>query len=204
MALLLLPGKVNQDGNGHGIYAQRYDANGVAVGAEFRINSTTNNSQEYPEITSLAGGGFAATWSSDDQDGSDWGVYTSVFQSGTQLVDGNTIRGGEGDDSIDGGAGYNTYEVEGSPDGFIYQAIGGGQIRLTDLLVDADDPVNGSDQGTDTLTNIHAIRFVSPVDGSSITRWMTTPTSLTRPTNRLVTVRLFRVALTSPAMWTIS
>ena len=195
----------NQDGSGRGIYAQRYDANGVAVGAEFRINSTTGNDQEYPEITSLAGGGFAATWSSRYQDGDNWGVYTSVFQSGTQLVDGNTIRGGEGDDSIDGGTGYNTYEVEGSPDGFIYQAIGGGRTRLTDLLVDADDPVNGSDQGTDTLTNIHAIRFVSPVDGSSITiPLMTTPTSLTRAMNRLVTVRLSRVALTSPAMWTIS
>ncbi len=84
-------------------------------------------------------------------------------------MDGDTIRGGEGDDSIDGGSGYNTYEVEGTPDGFIYQATGGGRVVLTDLLVDPDDPENGSDQGTDTLVNIHAIRFVSPVDGSSIT-----------------------------------
>ena len=31
----------NQDGSGDGIYAQRYDAGGAAVGGEFRVNTTT-------------------------------------------------------------------------------------------------------------------------------------------------------------------
>ncbi len=35
----------DQDGGGWGVYGQRYDSTGVAVGSEFRISSTTSNSR---------------------------------------------------------------------------------------------------------------------------------------------------------------
>jgi Ca2+-binding RTX toxin-like protein len=53
-----------QDGSLHGIYGQRYDAGGNRLGAEFRINTYTTNSQYYPSITGLSGGGFVVTWTS--------------------------------------------------------------------------------------------------------------------------------------------
>jgi hypothetical protein len=66
---------LGQDGSGYGTYGQRYAADGTALGSEFRVNTFTTESQEYPSVTGLAGGGFVVTWRSVDQDGSGWGVY---------------------------------------------------------------------------------------------------------------------------------
>lgn len=43
---------------------QLYDGNGNKVGGEFRINSTTNQSQIYPSVAPLPDGGFVAAWQS--------------------------------------------------------------------------------------------------------------------------------------------
>lgn len=45
-----------------GVRAQIYNASGVKVGGEFLVNSTTTNAQNFPALTSLASGGFVATW----------------------------------------------------------------------------------------------------------------------------------------------
>jgi len=52
----------HQDGSFEGVYGQRYDASGVAQGAEFLINTTTTGSQSSPSVTGLGNGGFVATW----------------------------------------------------------------------------------------------------------------------------------------------
>lgn len=64
-----------RDGAGDGIYAQRYDSSYVAVGADFRVNTTTANSQVTPKVAALTNGGFVVTWSSLAEDGSGWGIY---------------------------------------------------------------------------------------------------------------------------------
>lgn len=64
-----------QDGNGSGIYAQRYNANGVAQDNEFRVNTYTADDQSAPSITALTDGGFVVTWTSFGQDGSEEGIY---------------------------------------------------------------------------------------------------------------------------------
>ena len=115
------------------------------------------------------------------------GIYARRYESGTQLVDGDliiggvgddllvggagdqTLVGGAGDDAVDGGAGYNTYEVSGTPGGFIHQVIDSGEVLLTDLVVGGDDAEEAADEGQDLLRNIQAIRYVSPEDGSTIT-----------------------------------
>src|SRR6185503_7283171 len=43
-------GSVAQDGSGYGIYAQRYNALGVAQGGEFQVNTFTTNFQIDPSI----------------------------------------------------------------------------------------------------------------------------------------------------------
>src|SRR5690606_38811171 len=40
----------NQDGSGTGVYAQRYAADGSALGVEFRVNESTSGSQYQPEV----------------------------------------------------------------------------------------------------------------------------------------------------------
>jgi len=69
----------DQDGDGFGIFAQRYDANSQKVGSEFQVNQFYSSDQSRPEITSLENGGFAVSWMSDGQDGHAAGVYLRVF-----------------------------------------------------------------------------------------------------------------------------
>ena len=54
----------NQDGSGYGIFGQRYDAEGTAAGAEFQVNTTVDNDQHTPVVSSLEGGGFVVSWTS--------------------------------------------------------------------------------------------------------------------------------------------
>ena len=70
-----------QDGSFNGIYAQRYDAHGVAQGAEFRVNTYTTNDQLYPAIGALSDGGFVITWGSGSQDGDSWGIYAQRYDA---------------------------------------------------------------------------------------------------------------------------
>src|SRR5690606_36723938 len=46
-----------QDGGAYVIYGQRYDANGVAQGNEFLVNTTTISSYR-PSVTTMTSGGF--------------------------------------------------------------------------------------------------------------------------------------------------
>jgi hypothetical protein len=77
-----------QDGSGWGIYARRYDANGNALGGEFRVNTTTGGDQEYSAVAMNGAGNFVVTWSSYGQDGSGWGVYAQRYDA-----NGNALGG---------------------------------------------------------------------------------------------------------------
>lgn len=65
----------DQDGSGYGVYGQRYSFNGTPLGSEFRINSRRTGDQRDPSVSALNDGGFVVIWESEDQDGSQYGVY---------------------------------------------------------------------------------------------------------------------------------
>ncbi len=67
------------DGNGYGIYAQRFARAGDRAGGEFRVNTTTQNSQDEPAVGMDALGNFVIAWTSQRQDGGGDGVYARVF-----------------------------------------------------------------------------------------------------------------------------
>jgi uncharacterized lipoprotein NlpE involved in copper resistance len=69
----------NQDGSSAGVYAQRYAADGSALGGEFRVNESTVGGQYQPDVTALAGGGFAVTWRNDNYDVSGTGSSQDVY-----------------------------------------------------------------------------------------------------------------------------
>ncbi|HNH34547.1 MAG TPA: Calx-beta domain-containing protein, partial [Rhodocyclaceae bacterium] len=77
-----------QDGDLSGVYAQRYDSAFVAVGGEFRVNTTTANDQYEPTVAGLADGGFIVAWTSYNQDGSGSGVYAQRYNSAGATVGG--------------------------------------------------------------------------------------------------------------------
>jgi Ca2+-binding RTX toxin-like protein len=69
-----------QDGSVYGVYGRRYAADGTP-GDEFRLNEYTNNQQYGLSVTALADGGWLATWQSNGQDGSGFGVYARRYAS---------------------------------------------------------------------------------------------------------------------------
>ncbi|GAB1459279.1 hypothetical protein MASR2M50_10530 [Thauera sp.] len=89
------------DGSGWGSYAQRFDAAGVAQGAQLLLNTTTSGTQYHTNVAAYSGG-FAAVWSNGsdiylqrfDNAGAKQGVETLVStapgsasaQSGGQFV----------------------------------------------------------------------------------------------------------------------
>jgi hypothetical protein len=69
-----------QDGNGFGIYAQRYNAAGVAQGGEFPVNTITSGNQTRPAVAMNAAGDFVISLQSSD--GSSFGIYAQAFNAG--------------------------------------------------------------------------------------------------------------------------
>ncbi len=69
----------NQDGSGWGVYAQRFNAAGVAVGSEFRVPTVSSGDQLDAAVASDADGDFVVVWSSTGQDGSGAGVYAQRY-----------------------------------------------------------------------------------------------------------------------------
>src|SRR5262249_4085911 len=66
-----------------GIYAQRYDLNGFALGAEFRVNTYTTQYQNRPDVARAPGGDFVVTWQSLDQEGygAGYGIYAQRYNA---------------------------------------------------------------------------------------------------------------------------
>ena len=64
-----------------GVFGQRFDVSGKALGEEFPINAYTNSGQTEPSVTALDDGGFAVTWTDDSSrsPGSSSDLYAKTF-----------------------------------------------------------------------------------------------------------------------------
>ena len=84
----------NQDGDGDGIFGQRYDSEGARVGGEFRVNTEDRASQRDPVVTALEDGGWVVAWESnfvDDPNVNDTGILAQRYnadgtRAGTETV----------------------------------------------------------------------------------------------------------------------
>jgi hypothetical protein len=74
------------DGDGQGVFGQRYDNTGAVVGGEFQINTEITNNQFDPAVASLTDGGFVVTWTSTSQDASSNGVFAQRFDASGNAV----------------------------------------------------------------------------------------------------------------------
>ena len=77
-------GTDDSDSSGYGVFGRVYDANGSAVGGEFRINEKTTNDQFYQEVVGTPEGGFVVAWysnASDDTDSSGYGAFARRFDA---------------------------------------------------------------------------------------------------------------------------
>jgi len=66
----------SQDGSNYGIYAQRFDSDGVKVGNETLINTTTYQDQSDSTIVTLADDTYVSVWFSDNQVDTDANTIT--------------------------------------------------------------------------------------------------------------------------------
>jgi hypothetical protein len=77
---------VGQDGSGDGIFGRRFTSAGAAAGAEFQVNTYTTNDQFAAAVAADAEGDFVVVWHSEDQDGSDRGIFGLRFTSAGAAV----------------------------------------------------------------------------------------------------------------------
>ncbi len=68
-----------QDGHINGIFGQCYDADGMPVGAEFRVNENTAEEQETPAVAADQEGNFTVVWGGFGNAGG--GIYARRFQA---------------------------------------------------------------------------------------------------------------------------
>lgn len=76
----------DQDGDGGGVFGQRFTSDGGFVGTEFQVNTYTTDSQGYPAACCGADGDFVVGWESYGQDGDRPGIFGQRFASNGGLV----------------------------------------------------------------------------------------------------------------------
>lgn len=96
----------HQDGGAEGVFAQRFNAEGIPQGTEFQVNTTTQGNQQYSAVAMSANGAFVITWSSQGQDGvGTWGVYGQRFDAagnpmGGEFLVNTTTAGNQQESSV--------------------------------------------------------------------------------------------------------
>ena len=75
-----------QDGSGYGVYARRFDRNGIPLTDEFQVNTNIVSDQGNPAIAIADDGSFVITWESWSQDGSGYGVYAQRYDANANPV----------------------------------------------------------------------------------------------------------------------
>jgi hypothetical protein len=85
---------------GSDVFAQRYDARGGAVGAEFRVNAATNSTQESGLVAMAPAGDFVVVWSSLYSVASQYDVRGQRFDArgdriGTEFAVNASLAGGQ-------------------------------------------------------------------------------------------------------------
>ena len=179
----------NQDSGGWGIYAQRYNASGVAQDDEFRINTTTASDQQYSRIAIDGSGDFVVTWSSNNQDGGGWGVYGRRYSAagapqGSEFIINTTTAGNQQYSSIAMDADGDMVAVwsgngPGDADGVFAQRFDGNYTPFSAQISSGsglsfdgvDDYVQiGSSASLQMVDKLTLEALINPRDGGSTTQ----------------------------------
>ncbi len=83
-AFVVVWSSLGQDGDGYGVFAQRYDNAGQPAGTEFQVNTYTTSIQSDPAVAVDLGGAFVVAWASSGQDGDVHAVFGQRYSSAGQ------------------------------------------------------------------------------------------------------------------------
>ncbi len=106
---------LNQDGSGWGVYAQRFNADGVAQGNEFQVNTHTTQDQKEAKVAMREDGTFAITWT--ESDGGAPGsadIYARSYDANGNALQDQEIRVNE---TIEGDQKFSSVSINNS--GFV-------------------------------------------------------------------------------------
>jgi hypothetical protein len=163
----------NQDGSDYGIFGQRYDREGVAQGAEFRVNSYTTDAQQDPAVASDASGNYIVVWHTMDVAVHSIGIFAQRYDSaGVRLggefrVSSYTTSGQRFADVAADGSG-NFVVVWSGQDGFGY-GIFGQRFDSTGVPLGSEFQVNSY------TTAVQAVPSVaSDASGNFVVVWAST------------------------------
>ncbi|WP_374307439.1 calcium-binding protein [Dongia sp.] len=138
-----------QDGDAYGIYGRRYTAQGVAVGTEFLVNTTTAGNQEKPQVTGLTDGGYVVVWRSVNAINGQRYDATGAKVGGEFLVD----------------AAGATANITALPNGgFTVSYTGSSGVITTRTYSDA--AILAGDDGDNILTGSSANQYLSGAGGN--------------------------------------
>lgn len=188
-----------QDGDGYGVYGQRYAASGAALGGEFRVNTATAEPQSVPTVAALPDGGFVVAWSSGyynlgaaDEDDRD--LYGQRFAADASSVGGefriNSRNAGDQEfvtiiTLADGGTlfAWNSNDAATGESSIEGQRFGADGVKFNELTVtgtDGNDTLRGGDgtqvlvggKGNDTYeADLVHDRIVETAEGGHDTLW---------------------------------
>ncbi len=110
-------GSAGTDTDRMSIQGQRYAADGSPLGAEFQVNTVTEDFQQYPDVTFTSNGEFLVVWESDESAGTD---SSGLSVQGQRFAADGTPLGGEFQ--------INTYTTEGQADVMVAAGADGGAV----------------------------------------------------------------------------
>jgi len=155
---------LGQDGNGYGIYAQRYDAAGARVGGEFHVSTYTLGHQSNESVGMAPDGAFLIAWSSQNQDGSNFGIYAQRYDAagvrqGAEFRVNSYPTGNQGRPAVStGGGGFVVVWHSGEgQDGNNY-GVFGQRLDASGAFLGGEFQVNTYTFGPDVLPHVAADR----------------------------------------------
>ncbi|MEJ0040526.1 MAG: tandem-95 repeat protein [Gammaproteobacteria bacterium] len=158
------------DNDSQGVFAQRYDADGVKIGEEFRVNGVAEGNQSQASIAALNDGGYVVTWTGQDESGT--GIYSQRYDaSGCAIGKNELVNTNETNEQVDPAV---TALATG---GFVVTWTSWGSVDSTLDVYAQRFGVDGEKLGDPVLVNSHTTyEQTSPAiavlaDGSVVVTW---------------------------------
>ncbi|HEY7228915.1 MAG TPA: cadherin domain-containing protein [Pseudolabrys sp.] len=168
----------NGDGNGLGVKAQVFDANGGKVGDEITVNTQAIGDQDGRAIAALAGGGFVITWTDPNGDGSSNSVKGQRFDAqgnkvGDEFLVNTTTIGSQKESSVTGlmtGPAADGFVVTWSDD----SGTGSDPNAVRAQIFNADGTRLGGEFFVNTRTDsLQSASFVTTLtNGNFVVSWL--------------------------------
>ncbi|HUT14561.1 MAG TPA: LamG-like jellyroll fold domain-containing protein, partial [Thermoguttaceae bacterium] len=161
----------DQDGDGLGVFGQRFDGTGSELGGEFPVNATTAGDQSRPSVSVAGDGSSVVVWQSDGQDGSLTGIFGQRFDedgttAGQEFPVNTTALGAQAFASVAhlaGGGFVVTWSGRGDGD----------NLGIFGRLFDADGNPEGPEFCVNTTTNTKQKlpSVTATADGGFVATW---------------------------------